>query len=582
MTSHTPAPVPLVKGRDRLELGGAALLLSMAGVALFQLFGNANRGYIDTASLFYWWGFQWSNPGSDTEHGWLILGISGWLFWRNLKRASVEPTSTGESGVENRTIAGFEFRPAAAALVGGLVLHALGFAAQQARVSILALLLFTWGLSRLAGGRRWGAAAAFPLAFMLFAIPISALDSIGFWLRVWVVNASGAIAHLFGIGVLQSGTQLVAPDNAYIYDVAAACSGIRSLTAMTALSLLAGYLNFHSWWRRAAVLLLCFPLVYVGNVARIVAIIVAAQVAGPRGGDIAHAVMGYGVFVIVLGGVLGGVALLRRWRPEPASAPGPAGRAADGGTLPPARRPAWLAAGAVMVFAVAEMVLLNHLAHLPPRGRTGIALANDGRDPIELPAFIGSEWIGRREQVSVVEREILPADTGFSRKTYVALADPRQRVFLSLVLSGRDRTSIHRPELCLVGQGWTVTESASHQFRFSGAPKGGFDATLLRVRREVQVPGGLGRSGGKRVVPQLVAYWFVSGDQVVATHWQRLMLDSWNRVAHARADRWAYVLMQTDASDGESAALARMQAVLDGTLPAFQTVSKGQAASLGD
>ena len=39
---------------------------------------------------------------------------------------------------------------------------------------------------------------------------------------------------------------------------------------------------------------------------------------------------------------------------------------------------------------------------------------------------------------------------------------------------------------------------------------------------------------------------------------------------HARADRWAYVLMQTDATDGEAAALQRMQAVLDATLPAFQ------------
>ena len=27
---------------------------------------------------------------------------------------------------------------------------------------------------------------------------------------------------------------------------------------------------------------------------------------------------------------------------------------------------------------------------------------------------------------------------------------------------------------------------------------------------------------------------------------------AWNRIVHARADRWAYVLMQTDAADGEA------------------------------
>ena len=75
---------------------------------------------------------------------------------------------------------------------------------------------------------------------------------------------------------------------------------------------------------------------------------------------------------------------------------------------------------------------------------------------------------------------------------------------------------------------------------------------------------------GKVTRPQLVAYWFVGGDGVVASHWERVALDAWNRVRHARADRWAYVLLQTDAADGEAAALARMQAVLDGALPVFQ------------
>src|SRR5688572_12017868 len=61
-----------------------AIVCAAAGAALFQLFGNAGQGYIDTRSLFYWWGFQWVNPGSETEHGWLILGLSGWLLRRNL------------------------------------------------------------------------------------------------------------------------------------------------------------------------------------------------------------------------------------------------------------------------------------------------------------------------------------------------------------------------------------------------------------------------------------------------------------------------------------------------------------------
>ena len=615
----------------------AAAVCAAAGVASFHFFGNSTRGYIDTASLFYWWSFQWgvmpwADPSSETQHGWLVLGMSVWLLWRNLRisdfgfrttrfRISDFGLRIGGSRLWVKKVglrkgAGFELRlrnwglwigrirnpqsairnskcpllwPAVMAMVGGLVLHGLGFTAQQARISILGLLLFAWGVLRLGGGRRWGAAAAFPLAFMVFAIPVSALDSIGFWLRVWVVDASGAIARAVGIGVLQSGTQLLAPDGTYNYDVAAACSGIRSLTAMAALSLLAGYLNFHTWWRRALILALCFPLVYIGNVSRILAIIFAAEAGGPKWGDIAHEVMGYGIFAIVLGGALGAVSLLRRWSPE-ADVPSEAEpatvveteRTAEGAGLTGSRSAfsaagrrchfeamatrtsVWATAGGVVFLAGAEMLFLHKVATAPPRGEVGIAVAPGGVDPAELPAFIGTEWMGRRAEVTAVEREILPPDTGFSRKTYVAVGDPKQQVFLSIVLSGRDRTSIHRPELCLVGQGWTIVDAGEHQFRYPVNRDASFRARLLRVRREVQTP------RGKTVVPQLVVYWFVGGDAIESTHWRRLARDAWNRVVHARADRWAYVLMQTDAADGETAALQRMQAVLDATLPAFQ------------
>jgi hypothetical protein len=215
------------------------------------------------------------------------------------------------------------------------------------------------------------------------------------------------------------------------------------------------------------------------------------------------------------------------------------------------------------------MFFLAHLAALPPRGLVGVRLAADGLNPVELPVFLGTEWIGRRSEVAAIEREILPPDTGYSRKDYVAVANPAQRVFLSVVLSGRDRTSIHRPELCLVGQGWTIGTVTRHEFAGPGKPGRTFPATVLQVRREVRTP------RGPVVVPQLVAYWFIGGDTIVASQWQRLAVDAWNRVTKARADRWAYVLMQTDVRDGEAAALGRMQAVLDQTLPVL-SVERGQ------
>jgi EpsI family protein len=536
---------------------GPAAACALAGAAVFQFFGNASRGYIDTASLFHWWGWQWFDAASETEHGVIILAVSGWLFWRNLKIAD-RRSAIADCAPKQSPIANWQ---SAIAMAAGLALHAVGFVAQQARLSILALLIFTWGVLRLAGGRRWGAAALFPLVFLVFAIPVNVLDSVGFWLRMSVVRVSAAVAHGVGIDVLRSGTQLIAPDGRYQYDVAAACSGVRSLTALVALAALAGYLSFRSFGRRTVVLLLCAPLVWIGNVARLTAIIFAAQAGGQAWGERAHDIMGVGVFAIVLGGLLAAIRLIeKRWPEAEDGGPKTEDRSASEARV--FRPPTSVLCSAVIVLAVAEMIFLQRITALPPRGGAGVALAPDGKNPVELPTFLGAQWIGQDAAVTAIEREILPKDTGFSRKAYLSHRDPTKAVLLSIVLSGRDRTSIHRPELCLVGQGWTLTESGAQAFAFPA--RGKFPATLLRVRKETPT------TRGTQVTTQLVAYWFVSEDAVVATHWERIARDAWNRVTRARADRWAYVLMQTDAADGEAAGLARMQAVLDGTLPAFQ------------
>ena len=319
MTSHTPDPVQAAPVGAGMNRGWRpALACALAGAALFQFFGNANHGYIDTSSLFHWWGYQWWNPGSETEHGWLILALSGWLLWRNLRQVEGQESRVESRNPKSETLdSGLStldcIWPAFAAMAGGLALHAVGFAVQQARISVVALLFFIWGVLALGGGRRWRRASAFPLTFMAFAIPLNVLDSVGFWLRMGVSSASAGLAHAAGIGVLQNGTQLLAPDGRYQYDVAAACSGVNSLMALAALSLLMGYLTFRPWWLRGLVLLLCGPFAYLGNLARISSIIFAAQWGGQWWGDAAHTVMGYGVFVIVLGGELAAVGLLRRF-----------------------------------------------------------------------------------------------------------------------------------------------------------------------------------------------------------------------------------------------------------------------------
>lgn len=542
-------------------------ICALAGFVVFQFFGNATLGYIHTRSLFWWWGNQWFDPAAESQQGLLVLGIAVWLFARNLRAGAREPAP---------------IRPwvgsPAAALLGGLALHLLGYAVQQTRVSILALLLFAWGVVALGGGRRWGRAAALPLTFMVFAIPLNVLDTLGFYLRMGVVDVAVAAAHGVGLEVVRNGTQLFSPHGGYQYDVAAACSGVRSLMALAALSLLMGCLNFRAWWARGLLLGLCVPYTFAGNVVRIFAVIVAAEWFGQRAGVTVHDWFGFLVFVVVLALQFATVALLKRVVKsegesegnKKASLSAAVGGADEGYPVSGVRYPQWIMAATVVIAAALVVLAARRIDALQLSPDAGVALAADGRDPVPLPTFLGTDWIGQAVPVSAVERDTLPPDTGYSRKNYISVQDRARQVFVSIVLSGRDRTSIHRPEICLLGQGWTIRGRFEHVFRYPGTAQAAIPATILRVQREA-----VSARGGRVTVPSVVAYWFVGRDRVVATHWERMLWGALDRLRHLQNQRWAYVLVQTSAFDGEAAALARLQAVLDQALPTFEKPPPG-------
>ncbi|HWD17669.1 MAG TPA: exosortase-associated EpsI family protein, partial [Verrucomicrobiae bacterium] len=62
-------------------------------------------------------------------------------------------------------------------------------------------------------------------------------------------------------------------------------------------------------------------------------------------------------------------------------------------------------------------------------------------------------WTPVALPITEVEAHTLPADTTFGRRGY--LKDDFQ-VEATVVLMGEDRASIHRPQWCLVGAGWTI------------------------------------------------------------------------------------------------------------------------------
>ena len=251
-------------------------MLVVAWIAVFQFFGNSTLGYVNTASLFGWW--QWTMSGTaDQEISYFIPLIVLVLLW--CRRDELPKT---EQSV---------WWPAVGILILAIITHFLGYMIQQARLSVVAFFVGIYGVGGLFWGCSWLRMALFPFFLFAFCIPLGPglTEAISFPMRLLASQiTAGVSGTLLGIDVVRNGTQLADASGTYQYEVAAACSGLRSLTAIVALGFIYGFISFKSSWRRVVAVMAAFPLAVVANVFRLTLIIVAAEAFGQKAGDYVH------------------------------------------------------------------------------------------------------------------------------------------------------------------------------------------------------------------------------------------------------------------------------------------------------
>ncbi|MGB7768466.1 MAG: exosortase/archaeosortase family protein [Verrucomicrobiia bacterium] len=265
-------------GWRRLPNKGFFFILLAAWLALFQFLGNSIFGYVHSPSLLHWMYNAYSVGGlsGDDADGNLMPFLVLGLFWWKRRELLALP---------------LKIWPAALLIVGfGLVLHVTGYMVQEPRLSIVALFTGIYGLMGLAWGPAWLRHSFFPFFLFIFSVPLSTIsEPITFPLRLLVSVLVEWVAHnILGIGVLRMGTQLFDPVGTYQYDVAAACSGIRSLTAILLFATVWGFVVFRSPWKRLFMMALAIPLAFLGNLLRMLLIIIAAVMGGQSWGNYVH------------------------------------------------------------------------------------------------------------------------------------------------------------------------------------------------------------------------------------------------------------------------------------------------------
>jgi exosortase/archaeosortase family protein len=346
---------------------------------------------------------------------------------------------------------------------------------------------------------------------------------------MFMSSVSGHFLNLVGVPTIREGTAILsAPDPAnglaigqrFSVDIADPCSGIHSLFALTMISALYAIVVFRRWWQILLIVASAFPLAVFGNFCRILMLTFGTILFGS---DFAigseqhptwfHTGAGYLVYVAALGGIL-----FVGWLVGKIPHTGPANNeAADQVRVTP---PVFPWGRPLVVLAVtgvaAGLIYLGRDMNQDRQAGVNMVL------PESIPGYLGFD-----EAPSTAELQILPLDTEFAKKRYVGGAPID--VGCEIVLSGAAKSSIHRPQVCLIAQGWTIQEEQTVPITLS-------DGHIQKVRVLT-----IGRTEEGKVYSGYCIYWYVGKDRTTEDNYERILLTSWDRVVRRVNHRWAYV-----------------------------------------
>jgi hypothetical protein len=220
--------------------------------------------------------------------------------------------------------------------------------------------------------------------------------------------------------------------------------------------------------------------------------------------------------------------------------------------------------------------LLAHWRTLQTLGAPGLKLTDQPiLDSDGAVAAIQSAYLPEKildctsEPVPVTKLELgwLPKDTTYGRRLYKA-PDGFQAM-MSVVLMGTDRTSIHKPQYCLTGQGWRIDHSEKTALRIERPHIYELPVMKLTATQVRQMP-----TGEKVSLRGIYVYWFVADKALTADHLQRMWWMARELVTTGTLQRWAYVSCFTVCLPGqEETAYARVKKLLAASVPEFQTTT---------
>jgi exosortase len=228
---------------------------------------------------------QWYDD-PNYSHGFFVPAFSVYLIWNRRQQIAAIKTSPSLRG--------------AILVLGSLAVLYLGSLGSELFLQRISLVAVIAGLIIYFAGwqRLW--AVAFPVAFLLFMIPLPAViyNQIVFPLQLLASRfATSCLETVNLFPVLREGNLLVM--DRYTLEVVDACSGIRSLTSLVALAMGYSYLAERRLRVRIFLVLAMVPVAIVSNGIRVVITALLVNYLGISAAEgFMHSFSGLAVFLV--------------------------------------------------------------------------------------------------------------------------------------------------------------------------------------------------------------------------------------------------------------------------------------------
>jgi hypothetical protein len=162
----------------------------------------------------------------------------------------------------------------------------------------------------------------------------------------------------------------------------------------------------------------------------------------------------------------------------------------------------------------------------------------------------------------------LPKDTSFVERYY--WAPDGFWATATIILMGADRTSIHRPDYCLPGQGWTIGSKTAVNIPIGGEHPYALPVLKWVISNYFQTP-----DGRKQEASGVYVFWFVADNEQTPNYVQFQYYLLRDLLFTGRLQRWAYISYFTVCAPGqEDATFARLEKLIAASVPEYQLAPK--------